>query len=144
MPVLPGRRDSRCEGPGATWRLRSLLTGRVYVTLIICPLTNVHGWTGGWSPAASFLTPITPLLGLFVFAGLLACRACVNCYRRAADRHQRLCVAAPEMLWNDGDGRAAFCEQLGDRVCDRLPSFVTDDDLPPEGGSHESASDRSA
>ena len=30
----------------------------------------------------------------------------------------------PKVLWNDGDRRAAFCEQLGDRVCDRLPSSL--------------------
>jgi len=96
-----------------------------YVALIICPLTNVHGWTGGWSPAARFLTPIVPLLGLFVFAGLRAAptgivvavvtlQIAINAY---AWQH-------PKILWNDGDGRAAFCEQLADRVCGYLPSLV--------------------
>jgi hypothetical protein len=30
----------------------AFLTAGLYVALIICPLTNVHGWTGGWNPAA--------------------------------------------------------------------------------------------
>ena len=90
----------------------------VYVALLICPLTNAHGWTGGWNPAARFLTPITPLVGLCVFAGL-----------RTAPRAVAVIVVAlqvavsayawqhPKILWNDGDGRAAFCEPLGERIC---------------------------
>jgi len=99
----------------------------VYVALVICPLINVHGWTGGWNPAARFLTPITPLVGLCVFAGL-----------RAAPRVLALAVVTlqvaisayvwqhPKILWNDGDGRAAFCEQVG-RVCAYWPSLATRD-----------------
>jgi hypothetical protein len=30
----------------------------------------------------------------------------------------------PKILWNDGDGRAAFCEQLGDPACGYLPSLA--------------------
>ncbi len=91
----------------------------------ICPLTNAHGWTGGWNPAARFLTPITPLVGLCVFAGL-----------RTAPRAVAVIVVAlqvavsayawqhPKILWNDGDGRAAFCEPLGERICGYLPSIA--------------------
>jgi hypothetical protein len=108
-----------------TMALSIALVAGSYVALIVCPLTNVHGWTGGWNPAARFLTPIAPLLGLFVFAGL-----------RAAPRPVAIAVVAiqivisgyawqhPKILWNDGDGRAAFCDELGDRVCGRLPSFI--------------------
>ena len=97
----------------------------VYVALLICPLTNAHGWTGGWNPAARFLTPITPLVGLCVFAGLrtaprvivvivVALQVAVSAY---AWQH-------PKILWNDGDGRAAFCEPLGERICDYMPSIA--------------------
>ena len=97
----------------------------VYVGLVICPLTNAHGWTGGWNPAARFLTPITPLVGLCVFAGLrtaprviavivVALQVTVSAY---AWQH-------PKILWNDGDGRAAFCEPLGERLCASLPSLA--------------------
>jgi hypothetical protein len=97
----------------------------VYVALIICPLTNVHGWTGGWNPAARFLTPIAPLLGLFVFAGLRA----VSKGIAVAVVTLQIVISAyawqhPKILWNDGDGRAAFCEQAGDRVCSYLPSLA--------------------
>ena len=96
-----------------------------YVALIVCPLTNVHGWSGGWNPAARFLTPIVPLLGLSVFASL-----------RTVPRPLAIAVVTlqivisayawqhPKILWNDGDGRAAFCEPLGERVCGFLPALA--------------------
>jgi hypothetical protein len=101
-----------------------------YVALIICPLTNVHGWTGGWNPAARFLTPIAPLLGLFVFAGLRAAPRSIA----VAVVTLQIAISAyawqhPKILWNVGDGRAAFCEELG-RVCGYLPSLAPPDLLP--------------
>ena len=105
--------------------LSAVLTVGLYLALIICPLTNVHGWTGGWSPAARFLTPIAPLLGLFVFAGLKAAPRPLA----AAVVALQIAISAyawqhPKILWNDGDGRAALCEPLGDRVCGYLPSLT--------------------
>jgi hypothetical protein len=96
-----------------------------YVSLIVCPLTNVHGWTGGWNPPARFLTPIVPLLGVCVYAGLrvtpgvlilplLVLQIALDAY---AWQH-------PKILWNDGDGRAAFCDIAKSRVCDYLPSMA--------------------
>jgi hypothetical protein len=105
--------------------LSAFLIVGAYAALIVCPLTNVHGWAGGWNPAARFLTPIVPLLGLGVFAGL-----------RAVPRPLAIAVVTlqvaisayawqhPKILWNDGDGRAAFCEQLGERVCGTLPALA--------------------
>ena len=105
--------------------LSVFLTAGLYLALIICPLTNVHGWTGGWSPAARFLTPIAPLLGLFVFAGLRAAPMPLA----AAVVALQIAISAyawqhPKILWNDGDGRAALCEALGDRVCGYLPTLT--------------------
>ncbi len=105
--------------------LSIFLTSAFYLALIICPLTNVHGWTGGWSPAARFLTPITPLLGLLVFAGLRAAPRAIA----VAVVTVQIAISAyawqyPKILWNDGDGRAASCEQLGDHVCGYLPSLT--------------------
>lgn len=102
-----------------------LVVAGVYLAFVICPLTNVHGWTGGWSPAARFLTPLTPLLGLCVLGGLrvmpraaaigvIALQAVISAY---AWQH-------PKVLWNDGDGRAAICETVGDGICGRLPSLA--------------------
>ena len=95
-----------------------------YVGLIVCPITNVHGWMGGWSPAARFLTPVVPLLGLFVSAGLRAGPRVIA----APMLVLQLAVSAyfwqhPKVLWNDGNGVAAFCETTAARVCAWLPSF---------------------
>jgi hypothetical protein len=105
--------------------LSVFVTATLYVALIICPLTNVHGWTGGWSPAARFLTPIVPLLGLLVFAGLRAApQAIVVVVVTLQIAISAYAWQHPKILWNDGDGRAAFCEQLAGRVCGYLPSLV--------------------
>jgi hypothetical protein len=105
--------------------LSVFLTAGFYVALIVCPLTNVHGWTGGWNPAARFLTPITPLLGLLVFAGLRAApRAIVVAVVTLQVAISAYAWQHPKILWNDGDGRAAFCEPLGDRACGYLPSLA--------------------
>jgi hypothetical protein len=96
-----------------------------YTALIVFPLTNVHGWEGGWNPPARFLTPVVPLLGLVVYSGLratpgllvlplLVLQVAINAY---AWQH-------PKMLWNEGNGRAAFCEMTGSSVCEYLPSMA--------------------
>lgn len=102
----------------------SLVAG-CYVFLILLPLTNAHGWTGGWSPAARFWVPIVPLLAL--------------CAVAAAQRLPRAFVAVlvvlqvlinaylwqnPKSAWNDGDGTAAVCARSGATFCRYLPSFV--------------------
>ena len=83
------------------------------------------GCAGGWSPAARFLTPIAPLLGLFVFAGLTAAPRPLA----AAVVTLQIAISAyawqhPKILWNDGDGRAAVCEPPGAGVCAYLPSLA--------------------
>lgn len=58
------------------WRDRAPLSRDVtivaacYLIPVLLPITNVHGWTGGWSPAARFLLPVAPLLwiGVYYFA----------------------------------------------------------------------------
>jgi hypothetical protein len=95
-----------------------------YIGLIVCPITNVHGWMGGWSPAARFLTPVVPLLGFFVYAGLGAAPRMIG----ASILVLQIAISAyawqhPKMLWNDGDGVAAYCEATAARVCAWLPSF---------------------
>jgi hypothetical protein len=37
-----------------------------YLFFVINPITNVHGWRGGWSPAARFLVPIAPFVAVGV------------------------------------------------------------------------------
>ena len=81
----------------------------VYVGMIACPITNVHGWTGGWNPAGRFLTPVLPLAGMVVVFGL---RSLPRLLVVAAIALQIVIDAYvwqhPKILWNDGDGRAAF------------------------------------
>jgi hypothetical protein len=104
-----------------------LVTG-VYVSLILLPFTNVHGWSGGWSPPARFLTPIVPLFGLAVLAGMAGARtvrrevlATVIAAQIAIDVYawQR-----PKVLWNDGNGRAAFCAGWLEPICGVLPALA--------------------
>ena len=110
--------------------LAAVLLVVAYLVPILLPITNVHGWTGGWSPAARFWVPIVPLLVI-----LLAV---------AIDRTPQAIVIAviglqivlsayfwqnPKNLWNDGDGIAAICERGGFTGCHRLPSFVRASDV---------------
>jgi hypothetical protein len=99
-----------------------------YVLLILLPLTNVHGWTGGWSPPARFLTPVVPLLGVAVFAGVRTGTSAAIVVLVATQIVIDACVwQKPKLLWNDGDGRAAFCDELGANVCRALPSLAPRD-----------------
>ena len=82
-----------------------------YLLPVLLPVTNLHGWSGGWSPAARFLLPIVPLLWLPVYAFwahgarvgkgiatvLLALQIGINAF----------VWQFPKTLWNDGDGVAA-------------------------------------
>ena len=113
--------------PAAAWigcYIVSLVAGG-YLFLVLLPLTNAHGWTGGWSPAARFWVPVIPLLALAVVA--------------AAQRLPRAVVAVlvmlqilinaylwqnPKSAWNDADGTAAACARSGATFCRALPSFV--------------------
>ncbi len=105
------------------------LVAGLYVGFIICPLTNVHGWSGGWNPAARFLTPIVPLLGLLMFTGLRAAPRAIG----VAVVTLQIAISAyawqhPKILWNDGDGRAAMCDYIGPSPCGFLPSLATSRD----------------
>jgi hypothetical protein len=105
--------------------LRIFLVAGFYVLLLLLPVTNVHGWRGGWNPPGRFLTPVLPLVGVAVFSGLRTGRLPVVATICAAQividgyiwQH-------PKILWNDGDGRAAFCERLGEEVCRSLPTIT--------------------
>ena len=90
---------------------------------MLLPLTNPHGWTGGWSPPARFLVPVLPFFALAVVAAavsaprsavvvLAAMQIAINAY---AWQH-------PKILWNDGDGVAAVCGRVTPKLCRYLPS----------------------
>jgi hypothetical protein len=96
-----------------------------YLALILCPVTNVHGWTGAWCPAGRFLVPILPILAIPLYAALrvfpkalfavfVVAQIVINAYM----------WQNPKNLWNDGDGVAAICSRGGLSVCPYLPSFT--------------------
>ena len=45
----------------AQW-LGLVVVSLAYVIPVLLPWSNVHGWTGGWSPAARFLVPVAAFL----------------------------------------------------------------------------------
>jgi hypothetical protein len=96
-----------------------------YLVPILLPITNVHGWTAGWSPAARFWVPIVPLLALLLAAAIeRAPLAVVISIVGLQTVLSAYFWQNPKDLWNDGDGIAAVCERSGFTVCNRLPSFV--------------------
>lgn len=89
-----------------------LIVAACYLIPVLLPITNVHGWTGGWSPPARFLLPIVPLLwiGVYYFAAhtspagriAIALMMTVQC---AMDAYV---WEHPKTLWKDDDGSIFF------------------------------------
>ena len=97
-----------------------------YLALILWPVTNVHGWTGGWSPAARFMVPIVPLLALALPASFAKTpRVVVGALLVLQIGIDGYMWQNPKNLWNDGDGVAAVCSRGGFTFCRYLPSFVS-------------------
>ena len=102
-----------------------VFAGACYLALILWPVTNVHGWTRGWNPAARFMVPIVPLLALalpdafaamprVLLAALVALQITIDAYM----------WQNPKNLWNDGDGVAAVCSRGSMTFCGALPSVT--------------------
>lgn len=109
--------------PGVVATLSVLIVA--YLLPVLLPITNVHGWTGGWSPAGRFWVPIVPVLAVEVAVGItLAPRPIVIALVALQIGINAYFWQHPKNLWNDGDGRAAVCERGGATFCDRLPSLV--------------------
>ena len=106
------------------------LVGGGYLALVLLPITNAHGWTGGWSPAGRFWVPIVPLLAYPVVAAASRMPRPVT----AIVVVLQIAISAyfwqnPKSNWNDGDGTAAVCARTGATFCDDLPSFVNPQEL---------------
>ena len=96
-----------------------------YLLTIVLPAINVQGWTGGWSPAARFLAPVVPLLGIGIAAAIpVLPRALVVVFVTLQIGIDAYAWQHPKNLWNDGDGVAAVCARGGMRGCGYLPSFT--------------------
>lgn len=85
-----------------------------YLIFVINPVTNIHGWRGGWSPAARFLVPILAFAAVAV--------PLVLAHRRWM-RAGVVIIAAqvivsgylwghPMQQWSEGPGPAAFVQGL--------------------------------
>jgi hypothetical protein len=95
-----------------------------YVALILWPVTNVHGWQGGWNPAARFVLPIVPLLALALPTAFSAApRALAILLLVVQIGIDAYMWQHPKDLWNDGDGLAAVCTRTGASWCRWLPSI---------------------
>ena len=94
-----------------------------YVALMLWPVTNVHGWQGGWNPAARFVLPVVPLLALALPSALGAApRALVILLLVVQAGLDAYMWQHPKDLWNDGDGVAAVCSRVGPEWCRWLPA----------------------
>jgi hypothetical protein len=110
------------RAPGAARDLLVLVGG--YAVFVLLPITNTHGWRGGWSPAARFLVPTAPLLALGVpalFARRRARWLCAGlcCLQLVLDG----CVWSQPMLsWSDGDGPTPMLTALlGGQLAAAIP-----------------------
>jgi AcrR family transcriptional regulator len=111
------------RAPHLAWPLVAVVV--CYVVPMLLPISNPHGWSGQWCPAGRFLTPMLPLLVLPLWFAMHALPPSVVTIVVAL----QIFLSAwfwqnPKLLWNDGDGRAAFCSQTGQRVCASLPAFA--------------------
>ena len=111
-----------------------LLLVALYLLFVILPTTNIHGWRGGWSPAARFLVPIAPFLA-FPVPWLLD----------AARRSRRQAVALlllvqlgldayfwghPMLLWSEGPGPAPFLTSRIGQIASGWIPILTDLTMP--------------
>jgi hypothetical protein len=91
-----------------------LILMAAYLIFVINPVTNIHGWRGGWSPAARFLVPIVSFAALAVPA-VLAVRGRMRA--GVVIIGAQLIVSAylwghPMQQWSEGPGPAAFVQAL--------------------------------
>jgi hypothetical protein len=92
-----------------------LLPTGAYLLFVLLPTVNVHGWRGGWSPAARFLVPIAPFLALPVVSALAATasRVVTGAIVVLQGLLDLFFWGHPMLLWNDDTGSAAFLRALG-------------------------------
>jgi hypothetical protein len=94
-----------------------------YLLFVVNPVTNIHGWRGGWSPAARFLVPVAPFLAIGVPL-LLRTRAAriaavVVLAQVAIDAFM---WGHPMALWSDGSGTSPYLQGfLGQTVAAAMP-----------------------
>ena len=100
-----------------------------YLIPVLMPAINKHGWDGGWSPAARFLVPITPILFVLAFgyvARLKRVPRVLLVLFLAQVLLDLVYWSHPKLLWNFGTGKSALAEFLsppGFHLADWLPCW---------------------
>jgi len=98
----------------------------IYVGVMAVPIFNAHGWRGGWSPAARFLVPVTPMLAILAFSAVAYTRPLPAIVMGIIALQVSLDVILwqhPKLLWNDGVGASALLRYL-DGGTGRLSSYA--------------------
>jgi hypothetical protein len=105
-----------------------MVAGACYLALILWPVTNVHGWQGGWNPAGRFMLPVVPLAALALPAAFGAVpRALLAVLLALQIFLDGYLWQNPKNLWNDGDGAATICASgRGTGLCRWLPAVRKD------------------
>jgi hypothetical protein len=95
-----------------------------YLALVLWPVTNVHGWQGGWNPAGRFMLALVPLAALALPAAFAAVpRPLLIALVAVQLLLDGYMWQNPKDLWNDGDGVAAVCSRNGYAFCQWLPAI---------------------
>jgi hypothetical protein len=102
-----------------------------YLIPVLLPPVNPHGWDGGWSPAARFLVPVTPILIVLAFGYVVQLRKVSSVLVIASLVLAQVLLdfvywSHPKLLWNLGTGRSALAEFMsppGIRFADWLPCW---------------------
>ena len=82
-----------------------------YGLIVSFPLWTWHGWTGFWSPACRYLVPAVPFLSLaavFLLKDLARAPLALKSLLGLQVLLDFFFWQFPKLLWNDGDGIAAF------------------------------------
>jgi hypothetical protein len=95
-----------------------------YLVPVLCPWTNVHGWRGGWSPAARMLVPIAPFLAVAAFGALMrGSRIPALMLALLQVAIDQLLWRDPRLAWNEGDGYAEFADAFFPGTAGWLPAW---------------------
>ena len=110
-PALLDRRTRSAQGV----RL-ALLLAAAYVTAVVVPYVNIHGWIGGWSPPARMIMPVVPLLAIPLAAWAPSVRGVRRVVIAAIIGLQIVIDAVvwqwPKALWNYEDGTSSLLESI--------------------------------
>jgi len=97
-----------------------------YLFFVVNPITNFHGWRGGWSPAARFLVPVTPFLAMGL--PLLTASRIGTAITSVVVLLQVVISAVqwgnPTLTFSEGPGTALWIQKLaGPSIAGALPSW---------------------